>query len=171
MKSMIKKDKSLTYGVFTKGMKRLGHRFDSMEKRLDNRMDSMEKRLDNRMDSMEKRMDNRMDSMEKRMDSMDKRMDSMDKRMDSLATKEVVDKLALKLVKHDEELQYIRENMATKADINQLIDRFDVFASKFTHMERAIFIGEDHRRNISTQLNDHEFRIRNLETKSSPASQ
>ncbi|MFN0118160.1 MAG: hypothetical protein ACKVQC_07735 [Elusimicrobiota bacterium] len=76
-----------------------------------------------------------------------------DSKVALLATKEElraqVEKLAIAILRVDERVNKIEENMATKADIRIILDRFDDHAKKMDSLDKFAII--------------HEYRIKQLE--------
>ena len=62
-------------------------------------------------------MDNRLDTMDNRLDTMDNRLDSMDNRLDTVA---------ITVVNIQEQVNDIKETMATKSDIANISNTLDV---------------------------------------------
>ncbi len=111
-------------------------RFNEHDKRFnehDKRFDEHDKRFDEH--------DKRFDQIDKRFDQIDKRFDGIDHRIDRLDQR--VDFIARKVLEHDTRLDRIEENMATKADIDRIMNTLDTLVGIFTKTDQElIFMGE-----------------------------
>jgi len=67
--------------------------------------------------------DNKFASVDKRFDDIDRRFDAVDKRFDKAESS--IDLLAIQMLKHEDRLDRIEENMATKADIREITGTLD----------------------------------------------
>ena len=77
----------------------------------------------------------------KKLHEHDQRFDEHDKRFDQLDDR--VDFIARKVLEHDDRLDRIEENMATKADIDRLMNTLDTLVGLFTKTDQElIFMGE-----------------------------
>jgi len=65
----------------------------------------------------------KLEEHDKRFSDHDKRFDDHDKRFDQIDSQ--IDFIAKKVLEHDERLDWIKENMATRADIGQITNTLD----------------------------------------------
>ncbi|MFN0117898.1 MAG: hypothetical protein ACKVQC_06370 [Elusimicrobiota bacterium] len=71
---------------------------------------------------------------------IDERFEQVDQRFDELDQK--VNRIALSLVKTQEEVKEIRETMATKSDIQKVLDTVEAFATSTASLDRSAIIHE-----------------------------
>jgi len=89
--------------------------------------------------------------------------DSFKNELKKYAAQDTVDRIARKLLEHDDEFKRIKETMATKDDIRLILDRIDAFTQKNETVERRMDF-HDHRFNETAEkIADHEKRITALE--------
>jgi len=67
--------------------------------------------------------DKRFEQVDTRLEQINKRFEQVDKRFDQVDGQ--IDFIAKKVLDHDEQFQWIRENMATRADISNITNTLD----------------------------------------------
>ncbi|MFN0117680.1 MAG: hypothetical protein ACKVQC_05225 [Elusimicrobiota bacterium] len=101
------------------------------------------KQIDQRFEQVDQRfdqMDGRLDRMDQRFDKMDQRFEGLDQKFEGLDQK--VNRIAFALVKTQEDVKEIRETMATKNDIQKILDQVDAFAAGTASLDRNAIIHE-----------------------------
>jgi len=100
--------------------------------------------ITNKLELHDKRFDKidaRLDAHDKRFDEHDKRFDKIDKRFDEIDAR--FDNLAIKVTQNSFDIQYLKENMATKKDIADIHDTLDKLLSLMLKRDQEVtFMGE-----------------------------
>ncbi len=74
------------------------------------------------------------------------------------------DNIALEVVSLKQGLRAVQENMATKEDVNKITNLIDQVMGEFKSFEDSLVIRGHWIQENSTKLEDHEHRIKKLET-------
>ncbi|MEW6041184.1 MAG: hypothetical protein AB1633_06650 [Elusimicrobiota bacterium] len=131
--------------------------FNETKKEFIERFDKIEKNMATKDDI--KRLDQRIDTVDQRIDTVDKKIDVVDKKIDTTAAR-----LYKEIVKNSEEIKTIKETMATKDDIRQVITAIDSFAHKTEDHERKAIMNTHRIIELEPKVKDHEKRISVVES-------
>src|SRR3989344_391479 len=93
------------------------------------------------------------DKHDKRSSDLEKRMDGLEIKMDGLDKK--INNLALQVFNIDSRLMRVEETMATKEDINRIINLIDAFTYKLETYDRSAVIAEYLRKEAAAKIQDH----------------
>ena len=77
---------------------------------------------------------------DQKFDKIDKRFDEVDKRFDKVESS--IDLLAVQMLKHEERLDRIEENMATKADINVITGTLDKILKMVERKDQELTVAQ-----------------------------
>ncbi|OGR81425.1 MAG: hypothetical protein A3I11_07390 [Elusimicrobia bacterium RIFCSPLOWO2_02_FULL_39_32] len=80
-------------------------------------------------------------------------MDGLEIKMDGLDKK--INNLALQVFNIDSRLMRVEETMATKEDINRIINLIDAFTYKLETYDRSAVIAEYLRKEAAAKIQDH----------------
>jgi len=118
---------------------------EKLAAKMDKRFDKVDERLaahDRRFDLIDKKFDEhdkRFDEHDKRFDEHDKRFDEHDKRFDIIDIR--IDKLVRAVFDLSDETRNIKENMATKDDINRITNILDQQTKILKDLDRERIFG------------------------------
>ncbi|MEW6040878.1 MAG: hypothetical protein AB1633_05100 [Elusimicrobiota bacterium] len=101
----------------------------------------------------------RFDDVDKRFDDVDRRFDDVDKKIDITAMR-----LSKEIIKNSEDIKNLREIVATKDDIRQIMTAIDSFAHQTIDHERKAIVNTNRIMKLEPQVEDHEKRITALES-------
>ncbi len=132
-------------------------------KRLDSDLHAMEKRLDSDLHAVEKRLDAKIDRVATELIDTRADLHAVEKRLD-----EKIDRVATGLVRTQADVREIKEivatKVATKDDINRVLNAIDSFAEQARHYDRAAVLHGQTLTGHEVALKDHEKRIASLES-------
>jgi hypothetical protein len=164
-------DQPVTKKDFQEAMNKIDDRFSSHDKKfksMDEHFESVAEHfesVDKHFESVDKHfesVDKHFESVDKHFESVDKHFESVDKQLASI--NQAIQNLAIKSIKHDERFDNIEKNMATKNDINRIVNMIDTFAHKNEDCERKGIVNTDRIKNLEPKVENHEIRIGKLET-------
>lgn len=98
--------------------------------------------------------------LNKKFEHLSKRVDAHDLRFDSLDEK--IDLLAQTVVRHDQRLANIEENMVTKKEFRELINIMDYSVKEVMNMKEDHVFGTEWMKRMQEQLGWHELDIKKL---------
>ena len=81
-------------------------------------------------------------------------------------TKEIrnrFDQLAVALVETQHEVKEIKNTMATKHDVNRIVDQIDAFTKTYRDLDRDVIVIDHRLMNLEPIVQAHEKRLTNLE--------
>lgn len=93
---------------------------------------------------------------------VDKKVQALDQKVQALDHK--VNNIAIKVVTIESDLKEVKENMLTKADKNEIMNSMDNLMGEVRAMRQSVLIRGEWKEEHDTQLEDHEQRIKKLET-------
>jgi len=118
-------------------------RFDSIDKKfesIDKRFDSIDKKFES--------IDKKFESIDKKFESIDKKFESIDKRFDIHDGR--FENIINILLKHEDRLTRIEENMATKDDTRRIITTLDNLVGLYKKVDQEqTFVGKQVKRNTA----------------------
>ena len=97
--------------------------------------------------------------------ALQKEIERVDNKVDTLDTK--VNKIAVELLQTSTRLQRVEENMATKEDVNKILNAIDNFTLKTETYDRKAIVHDHRIKEAESELQNHETRIAHLENISS----
>ena len=116
--------------------------------------DKLFKQADKRFDQIDKRFDEH----DKRFDEHDKRFDQIDKRFDHLD--EQIDFLAKKVLNHDERLERIEDNMATKDDLREMSITLDKLVGLAVKKDQELTLIAHGMRKIEDKMEEYDMDLK-----------
>lgn len=104
----------------------------------------------------------RVDHLTGRVDHLTDRVDHLTVRVDVLDKK--VDRVIVSLLKTQDDVAEIKQNMATKQDINRILDRIDFLTGKNKVVDQEQSVQALHIKELRDTSQNHEIRISSLES-------
>ncbi len=111
------------------------------------------KQLDNRIELLSNSVDKRFEQVDKRFEQVDKRFEQVDKRFEQVITM---------LLNHEDRLERIETNMATKDDIRQINQTLDMLIKSNNDMKEDHLFGLRWQKRMQEQLDFHEEDLKRL---------
>ena len=131
---------------------------------LTQKIDSVEQKLTGKIDSVEHKLTGKIDSVEQKLTG---KIDSVEGRVSNLET--ITKNIAIDLVKTQTDVRDIKHDiatkMATKNDINRIMNAIDQFSSEYTSYRNKDIIRGDAIMQHEKQITSHENRISSLEAR------
>ncbi|PKN00971.1 MAG: hypothetical protein CVU77_07615 [Elusimicrobia bacterium HGW-Elusimicrobia-1] len=105
------------------------------------------------------------ESIEKNMATKDdiKNMATKDD-IKNMATKDDIARLAKEIIRHTEDIEYIKRTMAKNEDIQRIITTLDVLIAKTDEHERKAMVNTYRIQEVESKVDGHEKRISALES-------
>jgi len=113
------------------------------------------------------KIDKRFEQVDKRFEQVDKRFEQVDKRFDEV--KDIMSNMAIKIIDNIEDLKTLKETVATKDDIRQIMTAIDSFGSQTKDHERTAEINTHRIKELEPKVENHEKRIGKLESHNLPS--
>ncbi len=135
----------VTKSEFKKEVRGLHQKIDNSVKKLDTKIDDSVKRLEAKIDDSVNRLDDKIDSSVKRLD-------------------EKINNVAISLIKTQKDVQEMKEKMATKDDVNLILDRIDTFSKKVDVYDKRVVFHDYRFNELGPRVEDHEKRLLALES-------
>ena len=167
--SMRKLDQKIdsTKTELTASMRKLDQKIDSTKteltasmRKLDQKIDSTKTELTASMRKLDQKIDSSVERLDQKIDSS---VERLDQKIDSS-----VHRLAKMIVNNQMEIREINHSMAglaTKDDINRIMNVLDSFTGKVQNYDRATVLHGHVLVEVETGLKDHEKRITTLESR------
>ena len=111
------------------------------------------KNLDNKIDSLSSRMDQRFKFVDQRFEQVDQRFEQVDQRFEQVITM---------LLNHEDRLERIELNMATKDDIRQINQTLDTLVKSNNDIKEDHLFGLRWQKRMQKQLDFHEEDLKHL---------
>ena len=96
-------------------------------------------------------------------ESIEKNMATKDD-IKNMATKDDIARLAKEIIRHTEDIEYIKRTMAKNEDIQRIITTLDVLIAKTDEHERKAMVNTYRIQEVESKVDGHEKRISALES-------
>jgi chromosome segregation ATPase len=136
--------------------RRSGVKFQKIDQRfeqVDQRFEQIDKRFE-QIDQRFKQIDQRFEQVDQRFEKMDRRFDHMDANFTSLAGS---------VLNLTHRVDNIEAMMATKSDIQRVLDHIDAFAGQIQNYSRKAAVHDYRFNQIEPKVEDHERRLSLME--------
>ena len=102
--------------------------------------------------------------LDEKIDTVDEKIDTVDKKIDTTTMR-----LYKEIIKNSEDIKNLKETVATKDDIRQIMTAIDSFGSQTKDHERTAEINTHRIKELEPKVEDHEKRIGKLESHNLPS--
>jgi DNA repair ATPase RecN len=96
----------------------------------------------------------------KKLEEHDKRFSDHDKRFDQIDGQ--IDFIAKKVLEHDEQFEWVKENMATRADISKMTNTLDKLVKLAETKDQELTLISHGLRDVEDKVKEHDLDIRKM---------
>jgi len=159
----------VTNTTLKRGLKGVHTKIETSTQRLDKKIDDSFQSLDKKINDTNQRMETEFQVVHRKIDDTNQRMtkefQAVHQKIDDRTQRleKSIRAVAIDLVATKDELKHMKEIMATKTDINLILDRIDQFSRNVAVVERNDQYHSFRLKDIEMRSNDHEKRLSALE--------